>query len=506
MAVICVDVGTTVIKAVGYDEDGAETVIVRRSTTVLRPTPARAEQDMTEVWDHVASAVRDVVGRLPGPIGYVAVTAQGDGCWLVDGHGEPTGPAILWNDGRAASIVGAWSRAGVLAAAFALNGSLTFAGLPNAVLSWLRVHDPDRLDRSAAALSCSGWIFQRLTGEVVMDESDASAPFLDIRTRTYSPRLLELYDLAWAERLLPPIIGDDQRVRPLGPDAAQRTGLPVGTPVVLCPYDVAATAIGVGAIRPGQAASILGTTLCTEVVTAAADTGAEPAGLTVSLGAEGRYLRAFPTLAGGEVIRWACDLLHLDAPGQLTELALQADPGAAGLLFLPYLSPAGERAPFLDPLIRGTMLGLSLHHRRADLARAVLEGLTFVVADCLAAAPVRPTDLRVTGGGAASAGWLQLIADVTGVPALRSADAESGARGAFLVGQVATGAARSLATAAERHVRIRDTFRPDPAATATYAPSFAAFRDLRPALTAVGPRLAALREHLESPTEQAVHS
>ena len=486
MPVVCVDVGTTVIKAVGYDDGGAETVIERRSTTVHRPAADRAEQDMAEVWDHVAAAVHRVVDQLPGPVAYLAVTAQGDGCWLIDAHGEPTGPALLWNDGRATSIVDGWSRAGVLATAFTVNGSLTFAGLPNALLSWLRVNDPGRLDRSAAALTCGGWIFNRLTGAVAVDESDASAPFLDIRSRSYAPELLELYGMGWAGRLLPPVRGDGDRVGTLTGAAAERTGLPAGTPVVIGPYDVAATAIGVGAVRPGQAASILGTTLCTEVVVETPDTGAEPAGLTVSLGVAGRYLRAYPTLAGGEVVRWACDLLQLTDPAELTELALSTSPGAGGLLFLPYLSPAGERAPFLDPLIRGTVLGLSFRHGRAELARAVLEGLTFVVADCLAAAPVRPTDLRVSGGGAASAGWLQLIADVTGIPVIRSADAESGARGAYLVGQVATGAVADMEAAVGQHLRVRDTFRPDPAATARYAASYARFVAARRAVAPLG--------------------
>ena len=229
--------------------------------------------------------------------------------------------------------------------------------------------------------------------------------------------------------------------------------------MVLSPYDIAATAIGVGAVAPGQACSILGTTLCTEVVADEVRLGEEPAGLTVALGLPGRYLRAFPTFAGGDVVQWACTLLGLDDPEQLGELAVRARPGAGGLCFLPYLSPAGERAPFLDPLVRGTFAGLSFEHGREHVARAVLEGLTLVVRDCLVASRAAPTELRVCGGGAASPLWLQLIADVTGVPVLRSTDTEVGAKGAYLVGLVATGAAARVEDVVDECVRVRDRSR-----------------------------------------------
>ena len=319
MAVVCVDAGTTMIKAVGYGEDGAELVVERRNTAVRRPAPGHAEQDLTEVWQAVVRGVRQVVERLGAPVSHLALTAQGDGSWLVDASGEPTGPAILWNDGRAGSIVERWARDGVLSRAFSVNGSLTFAGLPNAILSWLREHDPDRLARSAASLTCGGWIFARLTGELVADESDGSAPFMDICERRYSGELLRMYDMEWARPLLPDLRGDDRRVAPLTASAAAELGLPEGTPVVLAPYDVASTAIGVGAVGAGQACTILGTTLCTEIVLEEPQLDGHPSGLTVALG--GRYLRAFPTLAGGQVVDWACRMLGLgDDPAALSGL------------------------------------------------------------------------------------------------------------------------------------------------------------------------------------------
>ncbi|MEU8248042.1 FGGY-family carbohydrate kinase [Nonomuraea sp. NPDC048916] len=475
MAAICVDAGTTVVKAVGYDGTGAEVAIARRETGVSRPVPGWAEQDMGMVWDAVARTVRDVASQVEGPVDFLAVTAQGDGVWLVDAAGEPTGTAILWNDGRAVATIDAWTRSGVAERAFRLNGSSAASGLPHAILSWLREHDPDRLDRSAASLTCGGWIFSRLTGEIATDESDASAPFMDLRTRAYSPELMAMFGLEWAERLLPEPRDDTRRVAGLTPDAAGLLGLPAGTPVVMAPYDIASTAFGAGAVRPGQACGILGTTLCTETVADRPDLDGDAVGVTIAI--PGGYLRAFPTFAGGEVIQWACRLLGLPGPAALGELAAQSPPGARGLAFLPYLSPAGERVPFSDPLARGAFLGMSFDHGREHIARAVLEGLTLVIQDCLAASGVVTSELRVCGGGSASALWVRMISDLTGLPVYRSSDAEVGARGAFLVGLVATGAAADVRAAADRFVRLREAVRPEPGPYGTAYRDFLALRD-----------------------------
>jgi sugar (pentulose or hexulose) kinase len=476
---LCIDVGTSTIKTVAFDREGRELAVSRRPSRVLRPAPGYAEQDMGEVWDGVVQTLRAANEAAAGDVDMIALTAQGDGCWLVDEAGEPVGPAVLWSDGRNPRIVEGWERDGTIERAFRINGSLAFPGLPVAILPWLREHDPERLERAHKALYCGGWIFSKLTGEFAVDESDASAPLLDIRSHRYSDELLELYDLEWARRLLPEVRDMDGRVGALSASAARQLGLPVGVPVVMAPYDIASTAIGVGATAPGQACSILGTTLCTEVVTDRVDTEGAPSGFTIAMGVGSRYLRAYPTLAGTEVIDWTVRLLGLSDPAALGALADRAPAGAGGLVFLPYLSPAGERAPFLDPSARGMFLGLSLEHRPEHLALAVMEGLSHVVRDCLEAAPADANELRLCGGGATSDSWCQLIADVTGVPTLRSTDTELGAKGAFITGLVATGAERDLDAAAAKLVQLRDRFEPRADRQALHAERFRQFLELR---------------------------
>src|ERR1700732_28955 len=493
MATICVDVGTSVIKTVAFDDRGTEIALARQETEVLRPAPGFSEQDMYSVWDAAAFTIRTVVHQLTDPVRLISLTAQGRGGWLVDLDGHPTGPAILWNDARAAAIVDRWREAGVLQEAFRRNGSQTFAGLPNGIFTWLKQHNPHRIERSHKSLCCNGWIFYNLTGRMVIDESDASVPFFDVRERRYSPELLKLYGLEWAERLLPDVLTNDCRVGELHSTTAVELGLPAGLPVVMSPYDVASTAIGVGAVSDGQACSILGTTLCTEVVMTRVNLEREPSGLTIPFGPPGLYLRAFPTLAGAEVIHWAGRQLGLSGASELSQLAAKVAPGADGLCFLPYFSPAGERVPFLNTGARGSLFGFSFEHGRQHIARAILEGLSLVIRDCLQASHEAPYPLRVCGlcgGGANSDVWCQLIADVIGTPTFRPVDQEVGAKGAFIVGLVALGKKSDYASAVKESVEIRDMFEPHKERHSYYDAMFEQFLAVRDSTLPIWERMA----------------
>ncbi|WP_284744905.1 FGGY family carbohydrate kinase [Amycolatopsis sp. RTGN1] len=463
---ICVDAGTTVIKTVVFDKDGRELAVTRRETTVRHPSRERCEQDMHEVWDAVVATVGEAVARVARPVRLLAVTAQGDGAWLVGPDGRPVGPAVLWNDGRATDVVRDWRADGTLERAYRINGSLTNAGLPNAILRSLQGDAP------RTVLTCGGWLFLKLTGVLGIEKSEASAPWLDIHRGTYSTELTDLYGIDPA--VLPPLL--TEQVQPL---TATELGLPAGTPVVLAPYDIVTTAFGAGATTVGQATCILGTTLCTEVLVAAPDTTGEPSGLTLDFGTAGLIMRSFPTLAGTGVVDWLIDLLGLADHDEVTTLAAQAPPGADGLRVWPYLSPAGERAPFLDPVASGFVGGVLFGHGRTHLARAVLEGLAHVIRDCLDAAPGRPVELGLCGGGAASPLWCRLIADITGVPAVSTEDSQVGAKGAQVFALTALGDYPDLAAAASALVRPAARYEPDTATRDLYEDAHAEFLQTR---------------------------
>lgn len=431
MVAIGVDAGTSLVKAVRFGEDLVPQAQASVATAVRRPRPGWAEQDMDEVWSAVASVVSQVVPADGAPVDLLAVTGQGDGCWLVDTAGDPVRPAMLWNDARATSTVDGWERDGLLEKAFRITGSYGNAGLAHAQLAWLAAAEPEAAERSVTLLSCGSWLYLRLTGRRLLDVTEACNPFLDARTGGYADALLDDLGIGWTRRLLPEVAEGAGRMGRLSTDAAGRLGLPAGTPVALGPYDVPATAQGVGTVEPGSGFAVLGTTLCVGVVTDDPMLDRDPAGMSLRTGHSGRWLLAYATLAGTEVLEWARELLGIGSAAELVALAATAG-HATPPLVLPYLSPAGERAPFRDPLAKGAVLGLSLEHRPADVARGVLDGLSLAVRDCLLASGGAPASLAVCGGGARSDTWCQQLADATGLPVTRTAQDQVGALGAVL--------------------------------------------------------------------------
>jgi xylulokinase len=460
MAWIAIDAGTTVIKAVAFGRSGEELALARENTNPLRLHPGHSEQNMEATWQAVISTVRQVAQRCGESIEGIVSTAQGDGCWLMDAAGRPVRDAILWNDGRANKIVEQWRENGILDDAFRLSGSVSYPGLPNAILRWLQVYEPESLNKARWMLTCNGWIFARMTGRIAADLSDASNPFSDVHAKMYSPSLLKSFGLENISELLAPIARNHEVSAPLLEEAAQKMNVPAQIPMVMAPYDIVTTAFGCGVSLSGQACVILGTTICTETITDSLDLTGKSAGTTIAL-ENGHYLRAMPTLTGCEAQEWAAKLLTRGSLEQLSHLAAECKPALQLPFFLPYLSPAGERAPFLAPEASGSFHGLSLSTSPSRIAHAIYEGLSFVIRECLRTATKEPVnEIRVAGGGARSDLWCQMIADVAGINVIRTAGNEHGARGAYLSALALTNQIENIPSGIQRFIRDEQAFIP----------------------------------------------
>jgi erythritol kinase (D-erythritol 1-phosphate-forming) len=478
MAWIAIDAGTSVIKAVAFSEDGTELALAREKTRVLHIKQNFSEQNMEEVWQAVCATVRQAAQDCGETIEGIVSTAQGDGCWLVDKSGRPLRNAVLWNDGRAHEIVEHWRAAGVIDAAFRISGSISFPGLPNAISAWLGQHEPATMREARWMLSCNGWIFFCMTGRFTAELSDASNPYANVKSGEYSSDLLRMYGREDDSRLLPPIAVATMGSASLQQSAAEKMGVPPGIPAIMAPYDIVATAYGCGAVSPGQACVILGTTVSPEVITTELDLTGEPAGTTIALG-DGRVLRAMPTLTGCEAMEWTARLLGCRDLSDLGILAAEAEDLPNAPFFLPYLSPAGERAPFLSPDASGSLHGIKLTTSRGQVAHALHEGLSFVIRECfVAAASGNLNEIYVTGGGAQSDLWCAMIADVTGIRVLRSTGSEHGARGAFLFA-MAMQRGEEIGAEVERLLFERRTFTPDTVRHRLYAERYEIWRRLR---------------------------
>lgn len=477
MSVVGIDLGTSRVKAVRYDADWNEADSCAENSVVNRPSPGHSEQDMDDVWTALVRVLRTVVDRSPDDVELLAVTAQGDGCWLIDDDGAPAGQALLWNDARATSLVERWERDGTLQRAFEINGCFGYAGIASSELAWLKQNSPQVLDRAATLLSCGGWAYFKLTGRRAVDDSEAANPFFDTRTRGYDDRILDLYGIADLKRLLPEAVHGKDRIAPLLGAIAGEVGLTEGIPVVVAPYDVVSMAVGSGAHRVGDAFAILGTTLCNGLVSDDPRMDRPGNGMSLPSPREGNWLLTYPTMVGTEVLDWCQRLLGLDHPGDVIRLADQADRSRAPLV-LPYLSTAGERSPFLNPRARGAILGLDVTHIREEIAAGIVDGLSLAVKDCVDSAG-EATMVAISGGGARSTSWCQVICDAVGVPVTMPDVDEIGARGAALLAAYEVGMFDSMQDAVSAAVHPRESLEPDPERTRVLADRYEKFLQMR---------------------------
>ncbi|HVX55630.1 FGGY family carbohydrate kinase [Nocardioides sp.] len=439
-----VDVGTTMTKVALFAEDGSLDAVRRTPTPLRRPAPGLFEHDLDEVAAVVTGLLQETCEAAEGRVELVALTGQGDGLWLTDADGRAAGPAVSWVDARAGRTVARWQESGLTDRVFDRTGNAPFPGAGAAVLADLDEHAPAALDRAATATQCQHALHQLFTGERLATGSCAMLPLLDPVGGGYDEDVVDLLGLRARRGLLPELVDTPVATGRLAAAVAHRVGLPTGTPVVTGPYDLPAAAHGAGIVVPGDGLVILGSTLACQVLLDRVRPAGEPVGLTLRT-ADGRgWLRAMPAMVGTAGLDWLLGLVGAGAD-QLEELLAQGRDG--GVRVLPFLSPAGERAPFAEAAARGVFEGVSLDTTPADLVRAYCESLAFVTRHCLEAAGLTG-EVVICGGGAASATLVGLLADVLERPVCVLDDAEAAARGAVAA---ATGSAM---TAVPRRRRV----------------------------------------------------
>lgn len=432
MILLGVDVGTSVVKVVAFDTDGVALAVAGRPLELSHGDGDAVEQDLETIVASVGEVVGDVVAQAGAP-DVVALTGQGDGCWLTDDAYRPVRPALSWLDGRAADLLSRWTAEGVTERVYRRNGTTLFPGAPGPLLAWLDRHEPASLDRATTAGYCKDAVFGRLTGMRATDPSDSSMPFGDGTGTGYGADVLDAMGLTHRSDLLAPIVAPVPRAE-LSTEGALLLGLSAGLPVSSGPFDFPACAIGGGVRDVGDALLIVGTTLGCLVHVDQLETGGDPAGFHVATGTPGRWLRAMPAMVGTASMDWMLATLGLGVEAIDAALATSR-PGAGGVEVLPYLATSGERAPFVDPNASGQVTGVRLTTTRDDLLRAMCEALAYAARHCFETAGLSGR-LVACGGGTRSRPWLQVFADVLGVPLELARTPEVGARGAVLAAGV----------------------------------------------------------------------
>lgn len=490
MYLVGIDVGTSVVKSTLFDHDGQEVGTAERQNVTYRPHPTWAEQDMYMVWEAVLATLRELLDTHPETVRDIAaigLTGQGDGTWLIDQTHAPVHRAIIWSDGRSRPIVHQWYQESRSTAIFDITGTVVTTASQGPQLYWLSQHKTEVLKTAVAALHAKDWVFLCMTHALTSDDTDVSHTFFDIRRRCYADQVFDLMDIQAYRRLAPPTQPSQENRAPLAQEVAEIVGLKAGLPVVSGPFDVAAASLGVGAIEDGDAWTIVGTAAIHGITMDSPRIAPHNVGYTACHAPSDRWIRFLPTMAGTINLEW---YIHTFCQEDITEAHRQGidkweyleriletiPPGSEGLLYHPFLSPSGERAPFVNPFAKAQFAGLTPTHTRHHLLRAIYEGIALAAKDCYAQLPTAIARIRLAGGGARSSFWAQLLADVLGVPVETYQGCELSARGAALNAGVAINMYADYQEAVQRTVRPFRTYQPDSARTQFYSQLLEAYR------------------------------
>jgi xylulokinase len=410
----------------------------------------------------------------------IGLSGQMHGAVLLDAADQVLRPAILWNDGRSdaecAELEAAEPRLQAIA------GNLAMPGFTAPKLAWVRRHEPALFTRVACVLLPKDWLRLQLTGDKASDMSDASGTlWLDVGQRRWSPDLLAATGLREAQ--MPRLVEGSAPAGQLRAPLAARWGLRAGIPVAGGGGDNAASAVGIGAVRPGQGFVSLGTSGVIFLTTDRFRPNPAQALHAFCHALPGTWHQMSVMLSAASALRWARELLGLPSEAALLErvAALSSAQRARAPLFLPYLS--GERSPHNDAHAQGVLFGLSSEHDAASIGHAVIEGVAFGLRDGWASMGVAAGDvgaLSLVGGGARSALWAQLIASALGVALTTHEGGEAGgALGAARLAWLSVGG--DLDTVCQAPP-VRERFEPDAAQVALLDERYTRFRRLYPAL------------------------
>lgn len=496
-----IDVGTGGTRALVMDEHGS--VVGSASSeheNFASPRPGWAEQDPRDWWRATAVAVRKVLhasGVRPEQIACVGFSGQMHGAVLLDSADEVVRPAIIWCDQRSEAqcreleeMFGRDTLIGLTCNPPLTNFTLT-------KLLWVRENEPKNWAWVAHVMLPKDYVRFRLTGERAIDMADASGTLLlDVANRRWSGDVLSRTGLK--QSLLPALFESTQVCGKISVLGAEACGLRAGTPVVAGAGDQSAGAVGMGIAQAGAVSATIGTS---GVVFASTDRPAmDPKGRlhTFCHAIPGRWHVMGVTQAAGLSLRWYRDHFGASSPGVqkkdgrdpydiFAEEASAAPAGSEGAFWVPYLM--GERTPHLDPNARAALIGLTASHTRTHVIRAIMEGVAFSLKDTFTIfeeMKIPVTSIRLGGGGARSALWRQIQADVYGQEVEIVAAEEGAAYGAAILAGVGAQAWATVEEACEAVVRVAKRISPNQEDSATMQTAYGTYRKIYPALSQIG--------------------
>ena len=491
-----IDIGTSGTKTLLIDESGKVLASATDTYPLNTPKPLWAEQDPADWWRGTISSIRTVLstsGVNPAEIKGIGLTGQMHGAVFLDERHQVLRPSILWCDQRTGAecewITSTIGRDKVVE----LTSNPVLTGFTAGKIVWLRNNEPEVYAKVRKVLLPKDYIRFRLTGEFATEVSDASGTSLfNVTKRRWADEMLDGAGIPrdW----MPKAYESPEITGRITEETAGLTGLKAGTPVVGGGGDQAAGAVGNGVVETGIISSTVGTS---GVVFAFADKPVVDPGLRVHTfchAVPGKWHVMGVMLSAGGSLRWYRDTFAQAEMEQakssggevydiLSDQVAGVEPGCEGLIFLPYLT--GERTPYPDPNARGVFFGITLRHDKPHFVRAVYEGVAYGLRDSfeiLGEMQVPITQVRASGGGARSAIWRQIQADITGREHVLINVDEGPAFGAALLASVGTGVYPSVEAACRSTIEVVSSTQPDIARKALYDRYYTVYRALYPAL------------------------
>ena len=483
---IGIDTSTTATKALLMNEVGKVFSVASNEYPYETPQPLWSEQDPALWWHATVESIRQVIAKTgveAATVKGIGLTGQMHGLVLLDENGEVLRPAILWNDQRTGSQCDAIRTKLGREKLIQITGNDALTGFTAPKILWVQEHEPEIWKQARHILLPKDYVRYKLTGEFASDRAGGAGTILfDLAKRDWSPEVLAALDIP--VEYLPKTYEGTDVTSTLSPVVVAELGLPAGIPVFGGGGDQAAAAVGTGAVRAGVVSLSLGTS---GVVFATTDGPfIEPEGRLHAFchSVPGKWHLMGVMLSAAGSLRWHRDTF---APGTdydtLLQPAADIPAGSDGLFFLPYLT--GERTPHPDPLARGAFVGLTVRHSFPYLTRAVLEGVSFGLRDSFelmkSAGLENISQVRVTGGGARSPLWRQILADVFGAEIVTVNAEEGAAYGAALLAATGSGAFRSVESACDATIQITGTTQPGKD-QGVYEKLYPLYRGLYPAL------------------------
>lgn len=499
-----IDIGTSGTKTLVCDGKGRVLATAMAEHPILSPKPGWSEQHPEDWWHATCTATKAVLKKAkakPADIGGIGLSGQMHGSVFLGDGPKALRPALLWNDQRTAEQCAEIERkAGGREALIELVANPALTGFTAPKILWVRQHEPKVYEKTKHILLPKDYIRYRMTGEYATEVSDASGMLLlDVVNRRWSDKLLGLLNID--KSMLARLHESHEVTGTLHADGAKALGLRPGIPVVGGAGDQAAGAVGNGIVMRGIVSATLGTS---GVVFAHSDQPTrDPKGRvhTMCHAVAGKWCVFGCMLSAGGSFQWFRNQLgqnevalakkkKVDPYELLIAGAEQAPPGAEGLIFLPYLT--GERCPYPDPCARGGWIGLTARTTRDMMIRSLLEGVTFGMRDALQIMQemnIPITQVRASGGGARSAFWRQLQADIYKQPIVLTNASEGPAYGVALLAGVGTGIWSSVEQAAKACIRETKKIKPRPKNAEFYDRIYPVYQELYQDLKETFPRL-----------------